>query len=70
MSTHKIDKRFGTVAIQKGFIAVEQLLEVLKIQLAEELEGGYSRVTGEILLEKGYISTNQIDEVLMSMCSL
>ena len=70
MTTQQIDNRFGVTAIKKGYIAIEQLIEALKIQLAEELEGGYRRLIGEILLGKGYISTGQIDEVLMSMGSL
>ena len=67
MSGEKFDKRFGNVAIERGFITPKQLTEALKIQITEELEGGYRRLTGEILLEKGDITTNQIDEVLISM---
>ena len=67
MSGEKFDKRFGNVAIEKGFITPEQLTDALKIQIAEELKGGHRRLTGEILLEKGNITTHQIDEVLIDM---
>ncbi len=67
MSGEKFDKHFSTVAIEKGFITSEQLNEALKIQVAEELEGGNSRLTGQILQDKGYITISQIDEVLISM---
>ena len=67
MSGDKFDKRFGNVAIERGFISPMQLTEALKIQIDEESVGGYRRLTGEILLEKGYLTTNQIDEVLISM---
>lgn len=67
MTTQKIDKRFGTIAIEKGFITQEQLFEVLKIQVAEELEGDGRRLVGQILYDKGFITPDQIDEVLISM---
>lgn len=67
MTTQKIDKRFGTIAIEKGFITQEQLFEVLKIQVSDELEGNERRLVGQILYDKGHITTDQIDEVLISM---
>ena len=67
MSEEKFDKRFGMVAIEKGFITFEQLNEALKIQVEEELESGNRRLTGQILQDKGYITNRRIDEVLMSM---
>ena len=67
MPMQKIDKRFGTVAIEKGFITREQLFEVLKIQISEELESNERRLVGQILIDKEYITIDQIDEVLISM---
>jgi len=67
MSTEKIDNRFGVVAIEKGFITFEQLVEALKIQVSEELEGNKRRLIGQILIDKEYITISQIDEVLISM---
>jgi len=67
MSEEKFDKHFGMVAIEKGVITSEQLNEALKIQAAEELEGGNRRLSGQILQDKGYITISQIDEVLISM---
>ncbi|MBW1694904.1 MAG: hypothetical protein JRJ41_12315 [Deltaproteobacteria bacterium] len=67
MSTQKIDNRFGVVAIEKGFIASEQLIEALKIQVSEELEGSERCLIGKILIDKGEITTDQIDEVLIAM---
>jgi hypothetical protein len=55
------------VAIKNGFITKEQLHEVIKIQIVEELEGANRRLTGQILLEKGYMTNAQVDEVLISM---
>lgn len=67
MTTQKIDKRFGTIAIEKGFITQEQLFEVLKTQVSEELEGKERRLVGQILYDKGHITTDQIDDVLVTM---
>jgi predicted nucleotide-binding protein (sugar kinase/HSP70/actin superfamily) len=67
MSIERLDKRFGTIAIEKGFITLDHLFESLEIQCTEDLEGIKRRLLGQILLEKGYITNTQINEVLQSM---
>ena len=67
MSIEKLDKRFGTISIEKGFISLDHLVDALKIQVIEDLEGIQHRLIGQILLEKGYITNIQISEVLKSM---
>jgi len=67
MSEGKLDKRFGAVAIDKGFITLDHLIEALKIQTLENLDGSDHRLIGQILWEKGYLETGQIKEVLKSM---
>lgn len=67
MSEGKLDKRFGTVAVDKGFITLENLIEAMKIQILENLQGIDHRLIGQILWEEGYIKTEQINEVLKSM---
>ena len=67
MPEGKLDKRFGAVAIDKGFITLENLIEAMKIQIIEDLEGSDRRLIGQILWEKGFIKTEQINEVLESM---
>jgi predicted nucleotide-binding protein (sugar kinase/HSP70/actin superfamily) len=67
MSEGRLDKRFGTVAIEKGFITLENLIEAIKIQVTENLESSEHRLIGQILWEKGYITTEQINEVIESM---
>jgi hypothetical protein len=63
----RLDKRFGAVAIDKGFITLENLVEALKIQGLEDSDGSNHRLIGQILWEEGYIKTEQINEVLESM---
>ena len=67
MSEGKLDKRFGAVAIDKGFITLENLIEAMKIQILENLQGLDHRLIGQILWEEGYLKTEQINEVLKSM---
>ena len=63
----KLDKRFGIVAIESGFITPEQLIEAMQIQVYEDIAGTKHRLIGEILREKGYITEVQIDDVIKSM---
>ena len=58
------EKQFGILAIEKGFITAENLIETLKIQVEEEVQYKTHRLIGEILLDKGYISPTQIQDVL------
>ena len=62
-----LDRRFGLIAIEKGFIKLDHLLEAMKIQIVEDVENTRHRLIGQILFEKGYITGFQIDEVLKSM---
>lgn len=57
-------KRFGAIAVEKGFITEEQLFQALKVQAKENLAEGKHRLLGQILLEEGLITAPQIEEVL------
>ena len=58
------EKQFGIIAIEKGFITSDNLVETLKIQVEEEIQYKTHRLIGEILLDKGYITPSQIQEIL------
>jgi hypothetical protein len=58
------EKQFGIIAIEKGFITSDILIEALKIQVEEEIEYKAHRLIGEILMEKGHIDASQIQKVL------
>ena len=64
MGEKKLDKRFGTIAVKKGFITQEQLMKAFRIQIAENIEKGEHRLIGAILLEQGHMTMQQIDEVI------
>jgi len=67
MSMEKLDKRFGVIAVEKGFITSEQLIESMKTQILEDLEDVKHRLIGQILFEKRYMTNMQIKEVLKTL---
>ncbi len=67
METGHLEKRFGVLAVQKGFVTPEQVIEALRIEVMEDIEKGKHRVIGRILLEQGLITLLQIDSVLETM---
>ena len=60
----RYEKRFGVIAIEKGFITPDDLFKALKIQVREELEGSSHRLIGEVLLDQGCMTIAQVEEVL------
>jgi len=67
MSAQQLDQRFGALAITKGFITSDQLVEAIKIQVLENLKQSQHRLIGEILREQGSLTTDQTAEVLNLM---
>ena len=58
------EKRFGIIAVEKGFISAADLVKGLTIQVNEDLQKIPHRLLGEILFEMGVITDRQIEEVL------
>jgi hypothetical protein len=67
METEHLERRFGVIAVEKGFITADQVVEAIKIQVDEDVEKGRHRLIGRILLEQGLMTLSQIDEVLESL---
>jgi hypothetical protein len=59
-------RRFGLIAIEKGFIKADQLYEALMSQRAQETGGAERRPLGLILKDLGYLSVSQIGEILQT----
>lgn len=59
--------RFGTVAIKKGFITKDELLEAIGAQIDMEINDLEANFIGTILYSLGYMSLEQISEVVESM---
>ena len=61
------NKRFGTIAVEKGFITKNQLFEALKIQTKENIEEGKHRLLGQILIEKKLLTLSQVEIIVETM---
>jgi len=64
------EKRFGIVAIHKGYLTQEQLVNALEIQVQEDIDEKTHRLLGEILLQQDIMSVQQIEEVLKAVIPL
>ena len=60
-------KRFGTVAVEEGFISQEQLMEAIRVQVEENVSGEEHRLIGVILYEMGFMEAPQIKTVVNGM---
>ncbi len=67
VTSESIRKRFGVIAIEKGFITAEQLIHAIEDQIRDEIGQERHRLIGKILCEKGYMTKPQCDEVLMEL---
>jgi len=57
-------RRFGQVAVERGFITPEQLREALTEQVDDDLTNRQHRLLGDILFEKNWMTAKQIESVL------
>jgi hypothetical protein len=64
MNSLNFGKRFGSIAITKGFITKDQFVEAMGVQIENELEGVKPKAIGTILLSMEYMTRDQIEEVL------
>jgi hypothetical protein len=67
MKKQNTGKRFGTIAVEKGFITVDQLVKALNIQAREDVEGKNHRLIGSILIDQGFMTDSQVNEILETM---
>ena len=67
METDQKEIRFGIVAVQKGFVTPEQIVEAFEVQLKEDLTTGDHKPIGKIMLDQGVINQKQLHEILRSM---
>ena len=57
------ERRFGVIAVKNGVITAEQLIEAIKIQVMEDLEGKGHRSIGPILHDMGLMTIQQVNNV-------
>ena len=61
------NKRFGIIAVDKGYINEDQLIKAMKIQAKENVMEGKHRLLGQVLIEEEILTTEQVDEILDTM---
>jgi hypothetical protein len=66
----RFEKRFGVVAVEKGFITPDQLFDALKIQVQDDMEAGSHRLIGEILCAHDVMTSDQVDQVLQVLATI
>ena len=59
-----VEPRFGDIAVSKGFITVEHLVEAMTQQIKEDAAGQNHRLIGEILADLGYMNKDQVRRTL------
>ncbi len=60
-------KKFGMVAVEKGYITHRQLEEAVCLQIELEFHRGETMQVGEVLVKKGYLIEQQVDEVMKTL---
>jgi hypothetical protein len=63
----RYERRFGVIALEKGFITADDLIKALSIQADENIKKGRHRLIGEILLGMDRMSAKQIEEVVSTI---
>ena len=63
----KLCRRFGTIAVKKGFVSEDQIKEAFMEQLDDDLNGREHRLIGEILFEKELITWDQLTIVVKEL---
>jgi hypothetical protein len=58
------EKRFGIIAVEKGFITADDLVKGLTVQVKEDLCRVRHRLLGEIFFETGVMTDRQVEEVV------
>jgi len=59
--------RFGTIAVELGYLSRQQLLQALDEQVDEDLNRRPHRVIGAICFDHGWMTPGEIDRVLNAM---
>ena len=63
----KLCRRFGTIAVKKGFVSQNQIKEAFMEQLDDDLNGREHRLIGTILFEKDMMTWDQVNIVLKEL---
>jgi len=67
MTIEQLKKRFGDIAVEKGFITEDQLAEALEVQQENDVNGWDRRLIGSVLYRLGHMTIEQVVEVLTEL---
>ena len=62
--------RFGTIAIEMGFVTIEQVLGVISEQVMDNHYHKRQKKIGRLMIEKGFMSGKQVDTVLEKLAEV
>lgn len=60
-------RRFGAIAVHKGFVTGDQVKIALTEQVDDNLQGREHRLLGSILFDRGWITEQQIEQILVTL---
>jgi hypothetical protein len=60
-------RRFGAIAVLKGYVTLEQAKSAMAEQIDDDVYGREHRLLGAILFDKLWITESQIEEVLREL---
>ena len=61
------EKRFGLIAIEKGYISAADLVKAFTIQVNEDVNRQPHRLLGEILFDLGIMTDKQLEDVVSEL---
>ena len=56
--------RFGSIAVYRKYVTLEQVQLALAKQIEDNVNGGKHRLLGDILLENNWITEEQVKSIL------
>lgn len=60
-------RRFGAVAVRKGFVTIDEMKAAIMEQIDDNVSGREHRLLGGILFSRGLITERQIETVLLEL---
>ena len=60
-------RRFGSIAVHKGYVTGDQVKLALTEQVDDNLEGREHRLLGSILFDHGWITEQQIEQIIVAL---
>ena len=65
--TSDLCRRFGTIAVRKGFVTIDEMKAAIMEQIDDNIAGREHRLLGSILFSRCLITERQIEIVLQEL---